>query len=1038
MSKFRRTLTRIVLNDRTVYRDLKNYAAARVVRANGRFRHRMGKKSSDVFTSINLSIRQRTEYGVHILFEQSYYQEQSGETFETYDDALQHFEDIGQEAGLNPHPLFDTKYYIAQKPKLGDMSVIEHYFQTAYDTGFSPSPYFDTQYYIKAYPWTKDFNPLGHFLIRGYVDKHNPFEFFDTGFYFQNNVKKLEGIYNPILHYVSKGWRQGIKPHPLIDVEHIALQIAPETPIEEFKEDPLLTFLVSPAKIILNPNPYFDVKYFQLGLKEKSKDRAVTIPKTGRAALQKYIGMRDNIVDPSPRFSERRYKEANPDLGNLNGLYHYLRHGFYEGRICTSSMNSAANPQLEAAIEIDPVIVAPRQDIVKATIAGTPRLYDPSVQGMIDLVLRRGNFDPDIIYLMPGFYKGGAEKYGAKLTKALSGDAKGQKVLVITTDSDVQDTRDWIADRTNIKVLPFETKQLGLKPSERVEMLGKFLMWCKPSIVINNNSATGWAVYKRFGKGLSNVMRLSATLFCYEFDAFNRKVGYARDYIRDTAEYLDAVFVDNKTFGRDLIKDFSLGPAGQGLFKVLHQPFEGQARGFVSTSGANRPRVLWAARIAVQKNVALLRDIALDMPDVDFVLWSVGTWDKKLAGGSIPKNVEIIVEETTFEEIAQRNFQAFLLTSSWEGLPTTLIEASLAGLPIVSSNVGGVSDLVTETTGWLAPSGEKEVFVTALRECLSNRDMAAQKVALSQAHVQKQHSEERYLQKLKTYGLLPANNKPIRKSLKFPNFAAKGSAKASKSAAKTKSAPKLSRLEKTSLDATIVVNGHREGAFIIPTLQSTFRAFEHTQKEGFSCEILIFLDNPDDITLSICRGFVENNAGRIVTVDVRDLGLARNAAVRAARGEYVAFMDGDDMMTKNWISQGIRTGKVYGPDVAMHPAMNYIFGNGDTYIYLHCDMDSPEFSLAALIGENYWTAISMARRDLYLKFPYDKNALKEGLAYEDWSWNSLTIANGVRHKIVHDTAHFIRRKESGSLLQQTAASESLPRLYHLKYTDITT
>ena len=50
---------------------------------------------------------------------------------------------------------------------------------------------------------------------------------------------------------------------------------------------------------------------------------------------------------------------------------------------------------------------------------------------------------------------------------------------------------------------------------------------------------------------------------------------------------------------------------------------------------------------------------------------------------------------------------AFLLTSISEGIPLTLIEAMAAGLPVVSTSVGGVPEVVEEgRTGLLAPAGD--------------------------------------------------------------------------------------------------------------------------------------------------------------------------------------------------------------------------------------------------------------------------------------------------------------------------------------------
>jgi glycosyltransferase involved in cell wall biosynthesis len=58
-----------------------------------------------------------------------------------------------------------------------------------------------------------------------------------------------------------------------------------------------------------------------------------------------------------------------------------------------------------------------------------------------------------------------------------------------------------------------------------------------------------------------------------------------------------------------------------------------------------------------------------------------------------------------------RAFDAYLLTSSHEGLPRTLPQAMAAGLPIVATRVGGVPNAVEDgRTGWLAAAGDAEAL----------------------------------------------------------------------------------------------------------------------------------------------------------------------------------------------------------------------------------------------------------------------------------------------------------------------------------------
>lgn len=52
-------------------------------------------------------------------------------------------------------------------------------------------------------------------------------------------------------------------------------------------------------------------------------------------------------------------------------------------------------------------------------------------------------------------------------------------------------------------------------------------------------------------------------------------------------------------------------------------------------------------------------------------------------------------------------FDAFLLTSHWEGLPRVLLEARTIGLPVVATRVGGVEEVIVHGRhGWLSDAGD--------------------------------------------------------------------------------------------------------------------------------------------------------------------------------------------------------------------------------------------------------------------------------------------------------------------------------------------
>lgn len=72
--------------------------------------------------------------------------------------------------------------------------------------------------------------------------------------------------------------------------------------------------------------------------------------------------------------------------------------------------------------------------------------------------------------------------------------------------------------------------------------------------------------------------------------------------------------------------------------------------------------------------------------------------------GIVPK-VEEVLEETDI----------FVLSSDWEGLPLVALEAMAAGKPVISTNVGGVPELVENgVTGFLVPPKDPDALTNAI------------------------------------------------------------------------------------------------------------------------------------------------------------------------------------------------------------------------------------------------------------------------------------------------------------------------------------
>src|SRR5690606_33030212 len=79
-----------------------------------------------------------------------------------------------------------------------------------------------------------------------------------------------------------------------------------------------------------------------------------------------------------------------------------------------------------------------------------------------------------------------------------------------------------------------------------------------------------------------------------------------------------------------------------------------------------------------------------------------------------------------------------------EGMPTVILEAMARGLTVVASDVGAVSELVTEETGWLVEPGNMAQLENTLLQVISSEQLLEKRTAALN-HVQKNFSWDKII-----------------------------------------------------------------------------------------------------------------------------------------------------------------------------------------------------------------------------------------------------------------------------------------------------
>lgn len=211
---------------------------------------------------------------------------------------------------------------------------------------------------------------------------------------------------------------------------------------------------------------------------------------------------------------------------------------------------------------------------------------------------------------------------------------------------------------------------------------------------------------------------------------------------------------------------------------------------------------------------------------------------------------------------------------------------------------------------------------------------------------------------------------------------------------------------------SIIITAHNEGLLAHKTMLSVERATSYLETNGITYELLISIDKGDSCTTSYFKQYQKKHNKVVVCEwNFGDLSSSRNATIKIAKGNITAFLDADDLISANWFLEGYRIASK--DNVVVHQEYSITFGRKNV-IWHKQNSSDPNKDRIYFIDNNLWDSPSMARRDIYLKYPYHPNG--NGFGYEDKYFNAITLQNNIAHIVAPKTILFVRRKNNGSML----------------------
>ncbi len=236
-----------------------------------------------------------------------------------------------------------------------------------------------------------------------------------------------------------------------------------------------------------------------------------------------------------------------------------------------------------------------------------------------------------------------------------------------------------------------------------------------------------------------------------------------------------------------------------------------------------------------------------------------------------------------------------------------------------------------------------------------------------------------------------------------------------------------------TVNISIIITAHNEGLLLYKTILSVLKATDKLDNDKVTYDITLSLDNADDQTKKIAEKYQNNSRFNILEVNFGNPADNRNNAIKQARGEFVALLDGDDLVSENWLASSLSLIKKQKNPSIMRLEIHAQFGYDEKNmtIWKMRSSSSKETDAIQMAYWNLWTNTLFAKKETLLETPFE--APKNGFGFEDYLFGTQTRAKNVDHVVVPETALFYRRRPGSVSADHVGTILGYSDLFNISY-----
>lgn len=413
-------------------------------------------------------------------------------------------------------------------------------------------------------------------------------------------------------------------------------------------------------KHIVRYSGIYDVEYYEVVVKDSSiNDSHIVKSRTSKNILYRLIRKSSKIKALYHKYQMKRVKYFTPDIFSADKKF----------LLSYNETNLSLSSQISDSYSYCANNILPQTKICNK--------LSKFMRGC------------EIVYFFPWVTLGGADKVSIEYTRSICDD-DGCVITNIASGTRIDQIKlphlDLVSDCSDWSIL---------SENDQLHILVKALISSKVKIIHVVNGEPALKLIKYYANVLKeHNIKIMTSLFCPDYDWINNKYhGYPVMYSEVFANS-DIILSDNN-YWYDYFKKLNNG--SEFNYCKLSSPATAYPISYKSKEQHTK-KILWASRICNQKLFDVFSKVVELLPEYHFVVYgNIPTDDMNLYTYNqlLPRNnVEFRGEYSQITELNLNEFDLYLYTSLFDGIPTIILDMIMSGIPIVCSNVGGISEVV--------------------------------------------------------------------------------------------------------------------------------------------------------------------------------------------------------------------------------------------------------------------------------------------------------------------------------------------------------